>query len=626
MGGRLQLPREWFGLALVILGLARAALLVAHDPLVGYGNQYDMIRTSACVGLFPDLPDPARYQPHPEAPIPDYRMQDVRRDLCYPSTEVAIVAATVSITRAAGPGKDIFRLQWVGFAKLALFAVTALVLAWAFHPHPAAALFHGVIVFVLLCDPVVTLWYNTFYTEFGAIWSLYAAIAAIAALAITERGTIPLTAMLIAALVGLAFSREQLALLPPAMVIVSWPWLWQRSPHLTVAAFGVALITSMISFALIQRPSDVWQANRTDAYLGVVLPAASDLKGAMRALELPDTCEPLVGASWTQQRGEPVASACPEVLKLSPVAFLRVGRAEPLALARAVVRVLPGTQEVVPRLGVLAGANREPVNRLPWWLASPLHALAWRLPMTAYLTMVIAVALAAPLGLLAALGWARPSRTQHGTQILLAMLLGGITLYALVTTVFGDGFSEASRHFFPGNLAMYTAWIGAAFAIASLAMRWIEAPRERVLEMVATVLAVAAVAAGAWYAIGWARTQPLAMGLLDQPEGREVAPGAPLKVSGWTLDPAGVDSVVVQLGKIEHTVAPNRSTEALNLMFPSYPDAGTAGFATVFTAAEVAQSSSSELVTLRVVARSRAGPSIEIDRRRLVIPQLVFSQ
>ncbi len=622
----MQLPREWIGLALVILGLARAALLVAHDPLVGYGNQYDMIRTSACLGVFPDLPEPARYQPHPEAPIPDYRVQDVRRDLCYPSTEVAIVAATGSISRAAGAGKDIFKLQWAGFAKLAIFALTALVLAWAFHPHPAAALFHGVIVFVLLCDPVVTLWYNTFYTEFGAIWSLYAAIASITALAITERGAIPLTVLLLASLAGLAFSREQLALLAPVIVIASWPWLWQRSPHLTVAAFGVALVAATVNYELVPRPSDIQQANRMDAYLGLLVPAANDPKAAMKALELPDHCEPLVGAGFTQQRGEPVETTCPEVLKLSSVAFLRVGRAEPAALGRAVARVLPGTQEVVPRLGTLAGAKWEPVNRLPWWLASPLHALVWRLPMTAYAVMLIAVMLAAPLGLLAAFGWARPSRTQHGAEILLAMLLGGVTLYTLVTTIFGDGFSEASRHFLPGNLAMYVALIGAMFAIVSLALRWIEAPKQRWLEMVATVLGVAAIAWGASYAIGWARTQPLAMGLIDMPDRRDVTPGAPLKVSGWTLDPAGVESVVVQLGKIEHTVTPNQPSDALKVMFPSYPDSGAAGFATTFTAEEVAQSGSSDLVTLRVVARSRAGPAIEIDRRRLVIPQLVFSQ
>ena len=80
----MQLPREWIGLALVVLGIARAALLVAHDPLVGYGSQYDMIRTGACLGLYPALPEPQRYEAHPEAPLPLYKVEAVRQDLCYP--------------------------------------------------------------------------------------------------------------------------------------------------------------------------------------------------------------------------------------------------------------------------------------------------------------------------------------------------------------------------------------------------------------------------------------------------------------------------------------------------------------------------------------------------------------
>jgi len=613
-----QFPREWIGLALVVLAIARAALLVSHDPLVGYGGRPDMVRTSACMGLFPALPEPARYEAHPEAPLPEYRAQDVRKDLCYPSTEIVIVAATMGAAHAVGAGKDGIRLQWVGFAKLALFALTALVLAWAFHPHPAASLLHGAIVFALLSDPVVTLWFNTFYTEFAVIWSLYASISAIAALAITERGAIPLTLVLVAALAGLAFSREQFALLAPAVALVSWPWLWQRSPHLTVAAFGVALVSSMISFELVPHPAEVKLADRADAYLGMVLPAASDPKAAMAALGLPPRCEAMIGASWHRQRGVAIADACPEALKLSSVDFLRVGRVEPAALGRAVARALPATQEIVPpAVGTLAGGQGVALNALPWWLFSPLHAAVWRLPLVAYAWLVLAAAFAAPLALLAAFGWARPSRTQHGTPLLLTMLLGGVVTYTFATTVFGDGWNEASRHFIPGSLAAYAAWIGLFFAVPSLVLRWIEAPRERVLEMAAAVFIAAAIVAGASYAIGWARAQPLAIGTIEEPAGRSASPGSPLEVRGWAIDPAGVDSVTVELGKISRTVAVDKSTPRVKLAFPSYPDADGAGFATQFSAADLAQAGAPEALTLRVVAKSRAGPSMEIDRRSL---------
>jgi hypothetical protein len=614
----LQLPREWIGLALVILGIARAALLVGHDPVVGYANQYDMIRTSACLGLFPALPEPQRYEAHPEAPLPRYKVEAVRPDICYPSSEIIVAAVTVSLTRAMGIASDGVKLQWIGFAKLGLLAATALVIAWTLHRHPPAALLHGIIIFALLCDPMVTLWFNSLYTEFAVTWALYAVIAAITALAITERGAIPLTLVLISALGALAFSREQFALLAPFLVVLSWPWLWQRSPHLTVAAFGVALIASLIAFELVPHPPTVKMVNRADTYLGLVVPAASDTKRAMETLGLPEHCEPLVGASWYLQRGETLTDACPEVLKLSSVAFLKVAAVEPEIMPRSLARVLPATQELSPPyLGVLEGGKGVQVNELPWWLASPLHAIVWRLPLFAYVTMVLAVIAAVPLAFLGALGWARPSRTQHGTELLLAMLLGGVATYALVTTTFGDGLSEAARHFIPGSLAVYAAWIALFFALPSLLMRWIAAPKAGILEMVAAVVAVIAIGFACRVSINWAGAQPLALGTLDNPPSRFVAPGAPLVLEGWAIDPAGIASVTVEAGTLRREAKLDGNSPRLKRSFPGYPDSDAAGYSLTLSPEDLTKAGAPDPVTLRILAKSRAGPTLEIDRRRL---------
>jgi hypothetical protein len=615
-----QFPREWIGLAFVILGIARAALLVAHDPLVGYGNQYDMIRTSACLGLFPALPEPQRYESHPEAPLPLYKVEAVRQDLCYPSSEIVIAAVTVSLTRAMGIASEGVKLRWIGFAKLGLLAATALVFAWVLHRHPPAALLHGVIFFALLCDPMVTLWFNSLYTEFATIWALYAIIAAVTALAITERGAIPLTLVLVSALAALAFSREQFALLAPVLVVVSWPWLWQRSPHLTVAAFGVALVGSMIAFELVPHPANVKMVNRADAYLGVVVPASSDTHRALGTLGLPDRCAPVVGATWYLQRGETLADTCPEVFKLSSVAFVKLAAVEPEVVPRSLARVLPMTQELSPPyLGILQGEKNAGLSQLPWWLVSPLHALAWRLPSMVYVAMVMIVIMAVPFALLAALGWARPSRTQHGTELLLAMLLGGIAAYALATTVFGDGTSEAARHFIAGGLAVYAAWIALIFAIPSLVMRWIATPRECILEMVTAAVAIIAIVLACRVALNWSVAQPLAIGTLDVPSGRIVPPWMPLALRGWALDPSGIESVTVEAGSVRREAHYGEDVPDLKRTFPGYPDSDAGGYSITLLPGEIAQPGSSDPVTLRILAKSRAGPTMEIDRRRLEI-------
>jgi hypothetical protein len=612
----MRFTREWVGLALVVLGLARAALLVAHLPVVGYGNQYDMHRTGACLGLFPAIDGPTRYERTPDAPIPLYRAEAARPDLCYRSTEVAIDEAVVAVAQSANAVTEGVRIRWFGLTKLAILAVTALALAWSLHRNPDAALLHGIVFAFVVCDPVVTLWFNTMYTEFAALWGLYAVVAGAAALAISARGSYVLAAIFLAALVALAFSREQFALLAPILVLVAFPWLWNRSPHLAVAAFGVALVSSVISFALLPRPALVASVNRVDTYLATILPAAKSPLRALSSVGLPARCEPLVGVSWYLRRGENLEELCPEVTRLPSYAFLRLARSDPDALARSVARVLPATQELAPRLGTLAEGKHVALNELPWWLRSPLHALWWRLPLLGYAWIVLSAIAALPLAFLAALAWGRPYRDQ-GVELLLAMMLGAVTAYTLATTVFGDGFSEASRHFLPGSLAALVAVVAFVLAIPGALVRWSGDPRTHGLAIGAAVFAIAVTIAGNAVAIRWAKDQPLTIGVLDEPAARAYDANAPLTLRGWALDPFGVESVTSDLAGARTDLGLDTPTPDLHLMFPSYPESGRAGFRAQLPQKDVAKAGAAGPPTLKLLVKSRAGAVTEVDRRRL---------
>jgi len=614
----MALPREWIGFALVAAALARTALLVAHEPVAGYANQHDMLRTSACIGLYPGADETSRYAPTPQAPVALYRPGPRRPDQCRLSTEVVIDAAVAWVAHRIEPGADGVPLRWFGYAKLALLALSALVLAAAFHGTPFAALLHGVFLFAVMADPAVTLWFNTLYSEFAGAWGAYVSIGALCALALTLRGAFFLTALLAAGLVALAFSREQLALLPPLLVAAGAPWLWWRSAHAAVAAFGVALVAAVIAFGLVPSPLGFAASNRVDTYLGVLVPAAPDPKEALATLGLPARCEVMVGATWHLRRGEALEEACPEAFDLPSTAFLRFAGGDPQTLARAAARVLPATQALAPgNLGILAGSANARLADLPPWLASPLAALHVRLPLVAYASMLIAVFLAAPVGLLVAAGWARPARGVPAVGALLAMLLGGTALYAFATTVFGDGASEASRHFFVGHLAADTAGIALLLGAPSLAGRWARAPRERAWEIAAAVAASGLVAFACVAAIGWARAQPLARGTLDAPAGREVPRGA-LAVAGWAVDPFGVEAVEVAAGSVRRTLHPDIASPDVQAMLPGYPDSARARFALELSADELRQAGTADPLPLTLSVRSRAGPVTAVDGRRLV--------
>lgn len=588
--------------------------------MVGYANQFDMHRTSACIGLFP-ADQAAAKEATPDAPISRYALAS-RTDGCYQGAEVAIAATAVAIARATGADTARLRLQWVGYVKIALLFAAAFAIAWLLRDHPSASAVHGLIVLLVLADPVVTLWMNTLYTEFATLWALYVVMGAASVLALYDRQSYFAWALLLIGLIALAVSREQFALLGPAMVLAAWPWLWHRSRPLTVAALVVALLASFAGLYVLPRPMQVTKANRTDTYLHLLVPASSSVTRGLATLGLPDTCEPLVGASWYRQRGESVDKACPQVYGLSSFSFVRIASDEPEALARAAARALPSLQGVAPTyLGVLEGQRGKTIDDLPWWAFSPIRALDSMMPASVFVALTFATFTLAPAGLVTLLVLRR-YRGDPLAPLLFAMLLGGTALYAFLTTILGDGMNEAGRHYLPGSLAMYAAIVAALGGIATLAMRWKDTPKDALLELSTGAVVIALFAYGCFLAMSWTGSQPGGLGVLDQPAGRQV-PASGLQVRGWAVDPSGVEAVKVRVGTLERAArvgepSPERGMLRVASIHSGYPDAARAGFALDLTADDLAKAGAPNPLTMRVLVQGKNGAVTEIDRRNLV--------
>jgi len=615
--------RQWIGVILILAGLARAGIVVLHEPLVGYANQYDMHRTSACLGLFP-ANEAATKAGTPDEPISLFTLGS-RTDGCYQSAEVVIAATAVAIARATGSDMERFRLQWVGYVKLALLFGAAFAFAWLLRDHPAASAMHGLIVLLVLSDPVVTLWMNTLYTEFSTIWSLYLVMGAAGVIALYDRQSLLAWLMLAVGLVVLSVAREQFALLGPAMVLAAWPWLWHSSTRLTVTVFVIALAMSFVSLYVLPRPIQVVKANRSDAYLHLILPASSSSTRGLAILGLPDTCEPLIGASWYRQRGETIDKGCPDVYRLSSFSFLKFASDEPMALARAAARALPAAQGVAPAyLGVLESRRGKTIDDVPWWAFSPLHALDAMLPSSVFVALTLATFMLAPAGLVALIVLRR-WRGDPLAPLLLAMLLGGTAIYTFATSVLGDGMNELARHYIPGSLAMYVAILGALGGLGVLAMRWKETPKEALLELTTGGIVIAGVVFGCIAAMAWLASQPRGTGVLDQPAGRQVPAGG-VQLRGWALDPSGVEAVKVRVGTLERAARigePSPSTGVLSVAtsYPGYPDAKRAGFALDLSRDDLAQAGAPNPLTMRVLVQGKNGAVTEIDRRNLEFTQ-----
>lgn len=238
---------RWTGIILVALALARAAVLVTHDPLAGYADSGAMRATAACVGLAPKDDHGAIAR---ERPATAYASGASTRE-CYWSAEAAFVGLSLAVARTMGADTQRFQVRWVGVAKLLLLFSMAFVVAFALRDHAAASAVHGLVALLVLADPAVTLWMNTLHREFFAMWAAYMVIGGACVLALTQRLVLP-WAMLMAGVVVLALSREYDALLGVLLVAIAWPWMWHRSQRLAAATVLIALAAWVAAFIALQ--------------------------------------------------------------------------------------------------------------------------------------------------------------------------------------------------------------------------------------------------------------------------------------------------------------------------------------------------------------------------------------
>ena len=612
--------------ALLLLALSawRIAVVVAASPMLGYANQFDMGRTSACFGLWPDLPEPARYEAHPQAPIARYVRGEQRPAECYRSSELAFVAAALAIAPRDGP----VDLRIVGAVKGAALILVALGLHAALKRRPAWALANAAVFALVLADPMTTLWLNTLYTEFGALLGAYASIGLLPALVVRELPSAPPRWTLFGfacSLAVLGMSRQQHLLLPAVFALPVLISLWRTARGI---ALGLALWVLAIALAqaTIARPATITAANNADVVLGAILPASRDQARTAARLGLPERCLQSSGASWYETMGESLAATCPEALAMPRRALAAVAFSEPSTIVRAVLRGLPQLQDW--RLGYLGSvedrdfAGREAVRAVAGPAAIGLAPMITALPRQAF-----ALALGASLALLIASAGATLLASIRRRPAPFALVIYALTAtawYAILTSILGDGYVEIPRHaqLAAPCLAATLLIVAGALLAATLKVgrraAGIAPAAPATLSIVVASLAIATI--GYIALRGTIAATPLATGIVDRPKQNRVPDGA-VEFVGWALDPRGVARVelVADGGEVYRADYGRPYTgargEPLALYFPGYPDVALPGFAASLPPQALAAGS----LGVRTFVVNVDGVHTEIDRRRLVV-------
>jgi hypothetical protein len=459
---------------LVVVTLSRLWLVVFAHPAVGFGNNFDFVRQSSCVGLWEDYGDQPKINPHLHGPVTRLVFDgDRRKNLCLASDDNVFSYLAAHTHRK----HDRVDLREVGFWKALLASAILITMA-------VSALSQGATVFVL-CAAALALgdldalsYLNTLYLEFSVLLAGVAALAVCALCLGREKPPVQRDVWLaVAAIAWLGAAKQQyggLAIGLAAITAADMLLRWGHNARVQAGAILAAGIGAVSLFGALNTTNDGLlvagdYANRTDTFLGAVLPAARDRDLALRIVGLPASCRAAIGTTWyTIGLNHP--HPCPAVLHLSR------GRLLPLFVEQP-------TTLTIPMLHVATLSQRPALNEPTRWeddadtrrlryrlieYSSPTYLLE-RLSPGAYKTIVAA---ASVLGMAAfvLVAWrAAVGRGARSCGLPMAGL-GGFTLfYTLASTAFGDGFQDVHRHavLLPAAILFIfvgsTCWIGQRF-------------------------------------------------------------------------------------------------------------------------------------------------------------------
>lgn len=441
------------------MGLFRLFSLVLHDPLLGYGNSYDMVRLQSCHQVWPAKKGISINQATPEGPLRQYRLLTIDADVhCMPSSELLFTSIAVYGSKLANlvRGGQLVSMASVGFTKAVALAALALAISLLFYrqQRPACLVAHAVLFALVLTDPGITLYLNTFYSEFSAVFFLYGLLAMLAIYAAAPASR-PLFWCMGIALCGFALSKPQHLPLAMLLGLLLFATTWRQHRWRVVPVMlGLVLSAQLHVGSAAASRNDIMRLANTTNTLGMLLGYSSHLPATLSAAGLPASCRTLAGAQWEGQKtlDNP---PCPEIRgQAHEWLALRILAAEPAITWLMLQHSIPLLKDWT----LLVYGNVEGKKFASVSLYFP-HLWEWlRLwPDKIFIGMfVMPAALVLALLLLQGSGLVRVARWLPPWLLVVT----GAQWTVLFTALLGDGLFDLSKHAHLALPLALTAWAG----------------------------------------------------------------------------------------------------------------------------------------------------------------------
>ncbi len=453
------------GLTLVLLLLAagRGVVMWAHQPLVALANNFDQVRYTACVDMYPYRPGVEPTQNSYQTPLEYFSTQPVPDQVCYWTSELLFIAPVGLLARSKSTTGDaaVVSVRWAGALHLFVWLLSGAAFSWLWWRAQQAELAccNAAFLALIAMDPGNTIYLNTFYAEASALLFLYSTVCLTLLVAQQPRRRLVIWLMTSAFLLGL--SKFQHLLLPLLLAMLTWvvAAIKQQPWRRAVLALGVggtfALCLQLVnSHRDNSLNSNINLVNRTDAVLSAVLPASADPALTAQRLGLPADCANFRGKSIYQLHADP-EKVCPGIAAVGPARVLGLLTSEPATLARMFAAAPGSMLPWIPNyLGLVGDAKLAPLPA-EFFSLDRLIKTPWML----YILLLLPVLAVVPLLLTA-------RRADSSLALLFAVLCGATAWSCLLIAILGDGVVEIAKH---SHLA-FTA--GFAFALC-LPLVWL---------------------------------------------------------------------------------------------------------------------------------------------------------
>ena len=383
----------------LLMGIGRIFSLVGNNPVLGYGNNYDMIRLQACHQIWPADKFIDITAGTPAAPIRRYTLDKHVDTPCFPSSELLFTRIGIELGKLKNKmtGESLISIKTIGFVKATFLSLTVLLASVFFYRRKmySALLVNALVTLTVLSDPGVTLYMNTFYTEFSAVYFLYLTLIGVAVLA-NNHWRLPASWALLIGLMGLSFSKPQYA--PLAFCIATLISLYALTKK-QWAAVPLMLLCAALPFIAQQggwytpRNASMVRADNINL-VGSMLGVSNSPEKVLADLGLPTSCNVLAGRNGydaTLQK----THACPEIDRLSTTTALSALLQNPVLTSHIAEHMLMQQKNwVFDMYGQVERGRNEPASNYQRTINSLLQQLPDRTTLAvSFITTLAAIVL-----------------------------------------------------------------------------------------------------------------------------------------------------------------------------------------------------------------------------------------